>query len=68
MSSTCTSFREVQEAKAREFMDVVQGGMTMTEYEAKFIQLSQFVVYLILDEEKNAKKFKRGLNSCIRTI
>lgn len=32
--------RVLQEAKAREFMDFVQGGMTVNEYAARFTQLS----------------------------
>jgi hypothetical protein len=39
--------RVVQEAKTREFMDLVQGSITMMENETKFIQLSRFAVYLI---------------------
>jgi hypothetical protein len=58
----------VQEAKVREFMDLVQGSMMVMEYATKFIQLLRFVVYLILDEEKKAKKFKRGLSPRIKTM
>lgn len=49
-------------------MNLVQGGMSVKEYAAKFIQLSQFAVYLIPDEEKKAKKFERSLNPWIRTM
>jgi hypothetical protein len=38
------------------------------EYAVKFLQLSHFRLYLIPTEEKKAKKFKRGLNSCIRIM
>jgi hypothetical protein len=58
----------MQEVKAREFLDLVQGGMSMIEYVAKFLQLSFFALYLIPTEEKKAKKFERGLNSCIRIM
>jgi hypothetical protein len=58
--------RIVREAKAREFMGLVQGSMTMAQYAAKFSQLSRFVLYLIPDEEKKAKKFERGLNQKIQ--
>ena len=54
--------RVVQEAKAREFLDLVQGEMSMIEYAAKFRQLSCFGLYLIPIEEKKVKKFERGLN------
>jgi hypothetical protein len=60
--------RVVQEAKAREFLDLVQGGMSVIEYAAKFLQLSRFELYLILTKEMKAKKFERGLNSRIRIM
>ncbi len=58
----------VQQAKAREFIDVVQGGMIVTEYAAKFIQLSRFSIYLIPDKEKKGKNFESSLNLCIKTM
>jgi hypothetical protein len=54
----------VQEAKMREFMDLVPWGINAT----KFIQLSRFTVYLIPYKEKKAKKFKRGLSPRIKTM
>jgi hypothetical protein len=60
--------RVVQEAKAQELLDLVQGGMSVIEYTAKFLQLSRFGLYLIRTEEKKAKKFERGTNSCIRIM
>jgi hypothetical protein len=60
--------RVVQEVKAREFLDLVQEGMLVIEYAAKFLQLSCFGLYLILTEEKKVKKFERGLNSHIRIM
>ena len=66
---TCHFFpRVVQEAKVREFLDLVQGGMRVIEYAAKFLHMSYFCKYLILNEEKKAKKFERGLNSRIRIM
>jgi hypothetical protein len=50
--------RAVQEAKAHEFLDLVEGGMSVTKYAAKFLQLSRFGMYLILNEEKKVKKFE----------
>jgi hypothetical protein len=58
----------VQEVKAREFLDLVQGGMSVIEYATKFLQVSRFGLYLIQTEEKMAKKFERGLNSRIRIM
>ncbi|GLT77696.1 hypothetical protein SLA2020_492590 [Shorea laevis] len=63
MPSTSMFFpRVVQEAKSREFMDLTQRGMSVIEYVSRFVQLSRFSPYLIMDEEKKAKKFERGLN------
>jgi hypothetical protein len=60
--------RVMQEAKAQEFLDLVQGEMSMIEYAAMFLQLSRFGLYLIPTEEKKAKKLERGLNSRIRIM
>lgn len=38
------------------------------KYVAKFIWLSRFVIYLIPDVEKKAKKFERDLKPHIRTM
>jgi hypothetical protein len=38
------------------------------EYTKKFLQLSRFGMYLILNEEKKAKKFEIGLSSRIRIM
>ena len=58
----------MQETKAREFLDLVQGDMSMIKYVAKFLQLSRFGLYLILTKEKKAKKFERGLDPRIRIM
>jgi hypothetical protein len=58
----------VQEAKAREFLNLVQGGMSVIEYIVKFLLLSCFGLYLIPTEEKKAKKFEQGLNSRIQIM
>jgi hypothetical protein len=58
----------VQKVKAREFLDLVQGEMSMIKYAAEFLQLSRFGLYLIPTDEKKAKKFERGLNSRIRIM
>jgi hypothetical protein len=60
--------RVVQEAKAREFLDLVQGDMSVIEYTTKFLQLSRFGLYLILTKEKKAKKFEHGLNFRIQIM
>ena len=52
----------VRDQKVREFSDLVQGTMTVEEYAAKFVELSHFAPYLILDEPKKVSKFQKGLN------
>jgi hypothetical protein len=51
----------IRQAKAQEFTDLVQGSMTVEEYVAKFIELSQFAPYLVSTEELKARKLERGL-------
>ena len=58
----------MQKAKAREFLDLVQGGMLVIEYATKFLHLLRLGLYLIPTEEKKAKKFEWGLNSHIRIM
>jgi hypothetical protein len=48
----------IRQAKAQEFTDLVQGSMTMEQYAAKFIELSQFAPYLVSTEELKARKFE----------
>ena len=50
--------RVVQETKAREFSDLVQGEMSVIEYAVNFQQLLHYGLYLIPTEEKKAKKFE----------
>ena len=55
----------VKDRKVREFSDLVQGAMIVDEYAAKFVELSRFAPYLILDESKKVKKFWECLNGRI---
>ncbi|XP_035539634.1 uncharacterized protein LOC118344008 [Juglans regia] len=56
----------LQESRARQFMDLTQGSMTVAQYATTFMELSRFAIYLIPDEEKKAEKFERGLDRRIR--
>ena len=60
--------RVVQEAEVGEFMDLVQGKILVIEYAAKFLQLSQFGMYLIPNEERKVKNFERDLDTRILTM
>ncbi|KAF5447806.1 hypothetical protein F2P56_033328, partial [Juglans regia] len=57
----------LREAKARQFLDLVQGTMTVERYTATFVALSRFASYLVPDEEKKCEKFERGLQPRIRS-
>ena len=58
----------MRDRKAREFSNLVHGAMTGEEHVAKFVELSRFAPYLILDESKKVKKFREGLNDRIRPL
>ncbi|GFZ11498.1 Stabilizer of iron transporter SufD / Polynucleotidyl transferase [Actinidia rufa] len=49
-----------------EFMNLVQGNMTVAQYEAKFMSLSRFAKAFVSTEEEKAKQFMRGLRPSIR--
>jgi hypothetical protein len=53
----------VREARSYEFEKLVQGDLSVTEYEVEFTRLSRFAGYLVPTEERKIKSFVRGLNS-----
>ena len=48
-------------AKVREFTNLRQGMMSVTEYEVKFDQLSRYAIHLIATEQDKCSKFEDGL-------
>ncbi|XP_030938281.1 uncharacterized protein LOC115963423 isoform X2 [Quercus lobata] len=58
----------VKDRKTREFSNLVEKAMTVEEYAAKFVKLSRFAPYLILDEPKKVKKFREGPNGRIHPL
>lgn len=44
----------IRKNKAQEFADLVQGSMTIEQYQVKFIELSHFAPYLIPNEISKA--------------
>ncbi|XP_057971322.1 uncharacterized protein LOC131160042 [Malania oleifera] len=50
----------VREEKIKEFTNLTQGNMTIREYATKFVELSCFALFLILNEVRKAKKFEKG--------
>ncbi|XP_018685045.2 uncharacterized protein LOC103995568 isoform X2 [Musa acuminata AAA Group] len=57
----------IKEQKELEFLNLVQGNLTVAKYEAKFIELSRFATYITDDESRKAKRFERGLKPAIRS-
>ena len=48
-----------------EFERLVQLSMLVAEYERKFLKLSKFCPYLILDDNKKERRFLDGLSDVI---
>ncbi|KAJ8764775.1 hypothetical protein K2173_009176 [Erythroxylum novogranatense] len=55
----------VQE-KAREFLNLMQRDMSVSEYELKFTQLSRYAANIVATEEDKCRKFEGGLHLGIR--
>jgi len=55
----------IRYAKEVEFLQLTQGGKSVTEYDEKFKHLSRFYT-LPLDEEWRCRKFENGLRGDIR--
>ncbi|XP_058111577.1 pollen-specific leucine-rich repeat extensin-like protein 2 [Magnolia sinica] len=54
-----------QEQRAMEFETLVQGDMTVLQYEARFLALSRFAPILISDEMMRARRFQNGLRPAL---
>ncbi|XP_073057318.1 uncharacterized protein [Primulina eburnea] len=52
--------------REREFMDLVQGDMTVAQYEAEFHRLIHYAPHYMEDEVRKMKKFVQGLKLDIR--
>ncbi|XP_035547777.1 probable serine/threonine-protein kinase PBL5 isoform X1 [Juglans regia] len=59
--------KSVKKQKAREFEDLVQGGMSVEQYAARFVELGRFALHLISTEKMRAWKFQEGLQPKIRS-
>ena len=56
----------VRHAKAREFLKLKQGTMTVLKYVAKFTELARFVDDYVATDKAKARKFEDGLKLSIR--
>ena len=50
----------------KEFIYLKQKGMSVTEYEVKFIELAKFAPRLVDGEQEHVHKFEMGLRTEIR--
>ncbi|KAL5801307.1 hypothetical protein ACOSQ3_032939 [Xanthoceras sorbifolium] len=50
----------------REFVNLKQRQMTVTEYEREFIKLSKYASEMVTTKENRCRKFEDGLNDYIR--
>ena len=76
MEATWAEFHEIfigkyfpasaQHAKAREFLELKQGTMTVLEYVAKFTKLARFVDDYVATDMAKVRKFEDGLKLSIR--
>ena len=51
----------VQEQKRKEFSDLLQRTLSVTEYDTQFTSLSRFAKELVADEKWKCRKFEAGL-------
>ena len=56
----------IRDAKEREFLSLVQGNLSVGEYEAKFSELGKYAPHIYNDEHRRIRKFVDGLKSSIR--
>ncbi|XP_059461792.1 uncharacterized protein LOC132190760 [Corylus avellana] len=52
----------LKDAKAREFMNLTEGNMTVAQYVGRFNELARFAPYLVANEQNRVRKFEQGLN------
>ncbi|EOY16839.1 Uncharacterized protein TCM_035732 [Theobroma cacao] len=59
----------VRDAKAQEFETLMQAlGMTVSDYDIQFTQLSRYTPYLVQTERERIKRFIKGLHRTIYII
>ncbi|XP_040363886.1 uncharacterized protein LOC121049795 [Rosa chinensis] len=60
--------RSFHDAKLAEFLKLVQGTMTVAQYEHRFIELSRYAPLLVANEEDKCRRFVDGLREEIRFV
>ncbi|XP_038877203.1 uncharacterized protein LOC120069501 [Benincasa hispida] len=59
--------RSFRDMKQDEFLQVMQGNMTVAEYELKYTELSKYALNIVVDEKERCRRFEIGLKQEIRT-
>ncbi|XP_022873327.1 uncharacterized protein LOC111392263 [Olea europaea var. sylvestris] len=57
-----------KDAKQEEFFMLVQGQMTVVEYQVKFIELSKYAQVLLSNKIDKCRRFENGLRENIRSV
>ena len=56
----------IRDIREKEFMRLIQGSLTVVQYEAEFNRLIQYAPHVLADEERRRKKFIEGLKLELR--
>ena len=56
------------DARRKEFLNLVQGGKTVAEYEAKFLRLSRYAVGIVATEYERSVRFEDGLRDDLKVV
>ncbi|KAG8503035.1 hypothetical protein CXB51_000845 [Gossypium anomalum] len=54
--------------KRKEFLELKQGRMTVSEYEREFVRLSRYAQECVADEVTMCKRFEEGLNEDLKLL
>ncbi|XP_047307490.1 uncharacterized protein LOC124911039 [Impatiens glandulifera] len=60
--------KSLRQEKEMEFINLKQGNMTVTEYQARFVELAKFAQSWMGSEITKARKFEMGLSPHIRQV
>lgn len=55
--------RSFYDVKRKEFISLVQGNMTIAEYEKQFIELTKYALAFIVEEADKCKRFEESLRT-----
>ncbi|KAK5793698.1 hypothetical protein PVK06_034851 [Gossypium arboreum] len=56
------------DARRKEFLNLTQGGKTVAEYEAEFLQLSRYANGIVSTEYEHSVRFEDGLRDELRVL